>query len=221
MAPRMKTVLYASVALFPLLVATQSSSNNPQVVGQNYSQFDLFKNTGLSPCPINSGHSKRSNLEPRRRGGGGGGGGGGTSYVNVSAFFVSTASVKDQSSFCNIVANGNTTIMIPTYPTQTAFFPGWPTYLIQLISLSISYAGLWWTYRKLNKTGNVETKLPITFWIQLPFDIAREIAWFFKAIHGFINSTRFAWVRSVYSWSVRSSIMIDNILIATSFGSSR
>jgi hypothetical protein len=186
--------LFTAFALSMLLGLVLAQSNSTaQVVGANYTQFDLFKNTGLSPCPVTSTHSTRD-LEPRRSRGGGGGGG---SYGgNGSVPLVKTASTRDQSSFCSLLLkNTSVAIMIPTAPTQTAFYPWWPTYLMQFVSLGITYAGLWWTWRGLKNSEERDMKLPVTFWIQLPFDIAREIAWFVKTVHGFLVPSRFAWVR--------------------------
>jgi hypothetical protein len=96
---------------------------------------------------------------------------------------------------------GSIPVMIPTLATQTAFLPWWPTYTAQAVSLVFTYTGLWFTLRKLNKSGAYDMKLPITFWIQLPVDVIRIGAWFFKAIHGFADAKRFAWV-SVILWLV-------------------
>ncbi|KAK5000708.1 hypothetical protein LTR66_000499 [Elasticomyces elasticus] len=85
--------------------------------------------------------------------------------------------------------------MIPTTPTQNAFTPWWPTFTTQFVSLLFTWLGLWWTSRGLDKHPEAhDMTLPLTFWIQLPIDIGRIIAWFVKTIHGFTDAKRFAWV---------------------------
>lgn len=174
-----------SIVLWTLVEC--QSNTTVQIVGHNYTQFDLFKNTGFQPCPSNEIASPkllaRSTDRSTQQGGG---------STNV---LVVDQTVKTETDFCHSL-NG-IPIMIPTVPTQTAFFPWWPTFTVQFISLSLSYIGLWWTYKGIKKRENTGMKLPKLFWVQLAFDTAREIAWFFKTIHGFVDPKRFAWVRYV------------------------
>ena len=139
---------------------------NSIIENNNYTQFDLFKNTGFTPCPINSRISADAS----------------TTLVAVSRW------VRTQDEFCANMAG--TPIIIPTTPSQIAFFPWYPTYLLQAASLSLSYLGLWHTARRLTaQQGAPSVRIPRLFWIQLPFDGARIIAFPFKAIHGFIDET--------------------------------
>ena len=178
-------VMVASLALWPFV----QCQTNPPLVNQtaHFSHFDLFKNTGLSPCPANTTQDGKFIVPRRGRGGGGGGGGG---DINP---YVGTAWIQNEADLCKFMQG--TPVMIPTKPTQTAFFPWWPTYLSQAVSLLFTYLGLWWTSRSLNKNQERDMKLPATFWIQLPFDIARVVAWYFKTIHGFVAPKHFAWVK--------------------------
>lgn len=177
-------IFLTSFAIWALVEC--QSNTTIQIVGHNYTQFDLFKNTGFQPCPPNEIASPK--LLARSSDGGAQGGG----STNVS---VMQQTVKTETVFCHYLSG--TPIMIPTVPTQTAFFPWWPTFTVQFISLSLSYVGLWWTYRIIKNGGETGMALPKSFWVQLGFDVAREIAWFFKTIHGFVDPKRFAWTRWV------------------------
>jgi hypothetical protein len=162
----------------------------------SYSQFELFKNTGFHPCPSKL-LAPSKQLIPRRGGGshasGGGGGGGGDDDSDSTPSFIQSKAVKSEEAFCQQL-NG-TSIMIPTLPAALAFVPWWPTYAAHLLSVSISYFGLWKTSRKMQKDGNRDMPLPTLFWIQLPFDLARTIAWLIKAVEGFTNHSKLRWIR--------------------------
>ena len=80
-------------------------------------------------------------------------------------------------------------VILPTKPTQQGYFPWWPTYLAQLITLSLSYVALRASFNRLHSNG----RLPIFFWAVLGFDGVRIILWFVKSIHGLTDHTRFAW----------------------------
>ena len=64
-----------------------------------YTRFELFKNTGFSPCVINN----RPKADP-----------------NTNDFIVSTY-VDTQDEFCAVQAGFP--ILIPTEPSQLSFFP--------------------------------------------------------------------------------------------------
>ena len=178
-----------------LLSAVNGQAKDRFVEQPAYSNFQLFKNTGLQPCPINDTATKGRALTPRdpRRGGGGGGsrGGGGSADELIRGTWVG-----NQENYCKYMKG--TPIMIPTIPTQSAFTPWWPAFTTQFVSLLFTWIGLWWTTRGVEKDpGAQDMKLPVTFWIQLPLDIARLLAWFVKTIRGFADASQFGWVRFV------------------------
>jgi hypothetical protein len=196
--------------LIPLLLIqlnlsslVQAEANGSFVDQSAYTNFELFKNTGLQPCPINTtettssvnatttGNRRVDPRDPRGGGRGGGGGGGGTREK-----FIESTWVGEQASFCQKLKG--TPIMIPSMPTQYAFTPWWPTFTAQFISLVFTWVGLWWTTRTVEREDTQDMKLPVLFWIQLPIDIARMLAWFVKTFHGFAVPSRFSWVRSVW-----------------------
>ncbi|KAH8706984.1 hypothetical protein GQ44DRAFT_777638 [Phaeosphaeriaceae sp. PMI808] len=73
---------------------------------------------------------------------------------------------------------------------------------MQFVSLLLSFAGLWWTARGIDKCPLAsETKLPVLFWVQLPIDLGRIGFWFVQVCIGFSNSKRFSWF-SVVLWLV-------------------
>lgn len=164
-----------------------------QDVGPIFSQFDLFKNTGFHPCPSNpSTPSKR--LVPRR--------GGGSHIVssgssgsrnNSDLFFIQYNQVKTETGFCANLKG--IPIMIPTTATPIDFVPWWPTFTAHFLSLSITYFGLWRTAKEIRRDRRDDMPLPIFFWIQLPFDMTRVGIWLFKAIHGFLDTKRYTWIR--------------------------
>jgi hypothetical protein len=142
-----------------------------------WTDFDLFKNTGFTPCLINSNKS----ADP-----------------TTKDFFV-TRQVSSQEEFCSFMAG--TPIMIPTVPNKVAFFPWYPTMMVQAFSLLWSYIGLFYILRRVNECRNSgETyKRPKWFWGMLAVDLARCIAFFYTVAHGFSDPTHFAWV-SVMFW---------------------
>ncbi|KAH7346929.1 hypothetical protein BKA66DRAFT_602642 [Pyrenochaeta sp. MPI-SDFR-AT-0127] len=195
--------LFAVLIVLVTLPSIVHGQTNGTFVNQSeYSNFELFKNTGLQPCPIiaNTTAPATSSLVPRspRGGGRGGGGGGGSRSGSSVAQLVQSRWIGSQEVSCLYMRA--TPIMIPTTPTQYAFMPWWPTFSMQFITLLVSFAGLWWTARSVEKNPHVyDRKLPITFWIQLPIDMARIAAWFVKAFMGFSSSKRFSWI-SVVMW---------------------
>jgi hypothetical protein len=141
-----------------------------------YTKFDLFKNSGFVPCPVNAN----------------------TSADRTNKAFIASRNVADQTEFCSFLAG--VPIMIPTSATQIAFFPWWPTLLAQAFSLAASYGGLLNTLRTIDRQRMLSgRKLPLLFWIQLPVDLARMGAWMFKAINGFTDDSRFVWI-NVLLW---------------------
>jgi hypothetical protein len=164
-------ILLAIFAILAVITATTSASKY-----NNYTKFDLFKNTGFVPCPVND-----------------------KTTADVSTTdFTASRWVTTQEQVCRYMAG--TPVIIPTTPSQTAFFPWYPTYLLQAVSLSLSYFGLWLTLRSMIKQqGTPSVRIPRLFWIQLPFDAARIIAFLFKAIHGFADEKRLAWI-NVLLW---------------------
>lgn len=153
-----------------LLAAVGTSTNI------TYTPFDLFKNNQFVPCSINT----RNVADPS------------------TTKFVVSKWVCSQEEFCSYMAG--TPIVLPTISSQTAFFPWHPTYLMQ-IGVVFSYLGLFLTLRSLEKQFHQQEtrRVPRIFWLQLPLDVARIIAFLFKAIHGFANPKRFAWI-NVLLW---------------------
>lgn len=179
-----------------LVFQVEGQGNSTFVEQSEFTTFELFKNTGLEPCPINYTAAAVDTLIPRdpRRGGGGGGGtstrGGGT----TNELFASTWVGKQKQDYCKYMTG--IPIMIPTVPTQNAFTPWWPTFTMQFVSLLFTWIGLWWTTRSVERNPEAhDMSLPITFWIQLPIDLARIVAWFFRTVHGFVDVQQFSWVR--------------------------
>jgi hypothetical protein len=140
-----------------------------------YTSFDLFKNSGFSPCAINT----NKTADP------------------TTKSFVVSRNVFTQSDFCSFQAG--IPIMIPTAPTDTAFFPWWPTQLVQGFSLTASYFGLFVGLRIIDRRRMTYSsrKIPWSSWLQLLLDLARVVLWLFKVIHSFFNATTFAWVNVV------------------------
>ncbi|KAH6639143.1 hypothetical protein C7974DRAFT_469733 [Boeremia exigua] len=177
----------------------RGQANSTFVDQSGYSTFELFKNTGLQPCPVNYTAASVNALVPRepRRGGGGGGGtrGGGTTDPLFASDWAGS-----QAGYCKHMTG--IPIMIPTLPTQNAFTPWWPTFTLQFVSLLFTWLGLWWTTRSVERNAEVQDmSLPVTFWIQLPIDLARIVAWFVRTSQGLVDATRFSWV-SVILWLV-------------------
>src|ERR1700753_4429801 len=98
----------------PITLANNAVSTTVPV----YTDFDLFKNSGFSFCTINT----RTKADASSRD------------------FVISRNVRNQTEFCSYMAG--VPIMIPTAPTQTAFFPWYPSLLAQGFSLALSYYGL-------------------------------------------------------------------------------
>jgi hypothetical protein len=142
-----------------------------------YTDFDLFKNSGYKFCTINT----RTKADASSRD------------------FVVSRNVRNQTQFCSYMAG--VPIMIPTSPTQTAFFPWYPTLLAQGFSLGLSYLGLYYIFRYLDLSRMLPSRkrLPWYFWVFLILDLARQVAFHFKTIHGFVNPDRFAWT-NVLLW---------------------
>lgn len=163
----------------PVPPSAPSASLDPNGISRTvplYSQFDLFKNTGFFPCPVN----------------------GNTTADRTTKDFLVTRNVASQTDFCSFLAG--TPIMIPTLADQLAFFPWYPTFLAQAFSLGASYMGLFYTLRIVDRSRMLPSRrVPWHFWIQLPVDFARVIAFLFKTVHGFVDSSRFAWV-NVLLW---------------------
>jgi hypothetical protein len=164
-------ILLPVFTLLAVVLATSSADQNI-----NYTQFDLFKNTGFTACPIDTKIA----------------GGASPADFSISCW------VTTQDQLCSYLTG--TPVIIPTTPSQTAFFPWYPTYLLQSVSLSLSYVGLWLTLRSLTKQqGSSFVRTPFLFWIQLPLDAVRVIAFLVKSIHGFADAKRFAWI-NVLLW---------------------
>lgn len=159
--------------------ATTPTSTSPLAISTTpplYSDFELFKNTGFFPCPVNNNRT----AEP------------------TSKEFLVTKDVETQAEFCSYQVG--TPILIPTTASQIAFFPWYPTMLAQLFSLSLSYMGLFYTMRAVDRSRMMPTRyIPWHFWVQLALDFARVVAFLFKTVHGFVDSARFAWV-NVLLW---------------------
>jgi hypothetical protein len=175
-----------------LLSFVEGQANSTFVEQFRYTTFELFKNTGLRPCPINDTISEMSIIVPKDPGQSGGGSSGGDATDEL----IKSTWVGNQGNYCKYMKG--TPVMIPTIPTQNAFTPWWPAFTTQFVSLLVTWIGLWWTSRSIDKNPEArDMSLPITFWMQLPIDICRIIAWFVKTIHGFADARRFAWVRFV------------------------
>ncbi|KAH7068586.1 hypothetical protein FB567DRAFT_540773, partial [Paraphoma chrysanthemicola] len=205
-------VVHLLLAQSTLPSLVQADTNGSFVDQSAFSQFELWKNTGLQPCPINTTatlsavnatSTARERIVARDPRGGGRGGGssssGGSSGGTNGGDFIKSTWVDKQDSFCQKMKG--TPIMIPSKPTQYGFTPWWPTFTAQFVSLVFTWVGLWWTTRTVEREGAQDMKLPISFWIQLPIDVARMLAWFVKTFHGFAVANRFSWV-SVILWLV-------------------
>lgn len=164
-------VLFPAVTLLIGATATTVATQT-----KNNTKFDVFKNTGFTSCPVNSNIAADASTTD----------------------FAASRWITTEDQFCGYMAG--MPVVIPTTPSQTAFFPWYPTYLLQAVSLSLSYLGLWLTLRRVIKQqGSPAAAMPRLFWIQLPFDAVRIIAFLFKAIHGFADSRRLAWI-NVLLW---------------------
>lgn len=176
-------LLFLSFVLSSTLVTAQKpspitiASNAISTTAPVYTDFDLFKNSGFSFCTINTR----------------------TKADESSRDFVISRNVRNQTEFCSYMAG--VPIMIPTTPTETAFFPWYPTLLAQGLSLGLSYLGLYYIFRYLDLSRMLPSRkrLPWYFWIFLILDLARQVAFHFKTIHGFVNPDRFAWT-NVLLW---------------------
>src|ERR1700760_589884 len=96
----MRTLL----ATFAMLAVTTATTSATQY--QNDTEFDLFKNTGFIPCSVNA------NI---------------TADASTTEFAVSRW-VTTQEQVCRYVTG--TLVILPTTPSQTAFFPWYPTLLL-------------------------------------------------------------------------------------------
>ncbi|KAJ8115238.1 hypothetical protein OPT61_g3065 [Boeremia exigua] len=184
-----------------LIPCIEAQSNETFLEQPEYTTFELFKNSGLRPCPVNYTSSTKNALVPRepRRGGGGGGGtrGGGATNPLFASTWVSKQKPED---YCKYMTG--TPIMIPTLPTQNSFTPWWPAFTMQFLSFLFTWVGLWWTTRGIERNPEAhDMSLPITFWMQLPIDICRMVAWFVRTIQGLADTEQFSWV-SVIAWLV-------------------
>jgi hypothetical protein len=95
-----------------------------------------------------------------------------------------------------------TPIIIPTIPTKAAYYPGWPAFASSALGLLITYFGLWSTLRKLNKhKEKQDMPLPKSFWIHLPFDVARILAWFISFFRGLADMSQLQWINTI-AWTV-------------------
>jgi hypothetical protein len=169
------TTIVAAQKPSPIAAVSNAVSTTAAV----YTDFDLFKNSGLSFCTINS----RTKADPSTK------------------QFISVRNVRNQSEFCSYMAG--VPIMIPTIPTETAFFPWYPTYLAQGLSLGLSYIGLFYIFRYLDRSRMLPSRrrLPFYFWLFLLLDFARQVAFHFKTINGFVNPDRFPWT-NVLLWLI-------------------
>lgn len=178
----MRMLISISVLVILLSWTSISSAQNSTSTGQvsPYSHFDLFKNTKLEPCPVNSKKSLAGSVE--------------------DLAYWTGGSAKSPDDYCQYVTG--TPVVIPTSPTKAAYYPSWPSFAIQVIGLMFTYLGLWMTLRKLNKDKEKrDMALPKTFWIQLPFDIARIIAWYVGFFKGLSDVSQFPWISTVI-WTV-------------------
>jgi hypothetical protein len=118
--------------------AQNSSANSASL----YTHFDLFKNTELQPCPTNN---KTSFGTSKRR-----------------LAYSTEGKAKSPDDYCKYMVG--TPVIIPTRATSAAYYPTWPAFATQLISLAFTYLGLWLTLRKLNKNQEKhDMTLPKTF----------------------------------------------------------
>ena len=165
------TVIYLLLHTLVLPVASQQNST--------YNTFDFFKNTHLEQCSYNA------SIQP-----------------DPANFFViwQTADASSPNSYCKYLSGYP--VVLPTTPTLYAFYPFWPTYGIQAISMLVSGLGLWWSFRKQRKSPEKEfDKLPKSLWIQIPFDIARLIAWWVQFSRSVGNLEELPWM-NVILWQI-------------------
>jgi hypothetical protein len=178
----MKTVGFSVLLLLSGVAGAQTKGPPPprdtpiSTTPALYTDFDLFKNSGFGPCQTNTNTTAAPNENN----------------------FVVQRDVSTQQDFCSLFAG--VPIMIPSLATQTAFFPWYPTLLIQAASLAVSYTGLFYTLRYVDRSRmRPSRRAPWHFWVQLPIDFARVVGFLFKAVHGFVDPLRFAWV-NVLLW---------------------
>jgi hypothetical protein len=149
--------------------------NAMSTTGPVYTNFDLFKNSDLTFCTVNT----RAQAD------------------TTTKDLIVQRTVRNQSELCSYMAG--VPIMIPTEPTQTAFFPWYPTHLAQGLSLGISYVGLYYIFRYLDRSRMLPSRrrLPWYFWPILLLDLARQVAFAYNTIQGFVSPDQFGWTNKL------------------------
>lgn len=187
-----------SLSLFVLICTVISASH---AATTTFSKYDLYKNSGFGPCP-----AKFTN---------------GTEEGWVSSLGT-VAEVRRGQQFCDVVGE-YIPIIIPAKAHSSAFTPGWFQFALQLIGWAVSFAGYWKSIPTTKKDAEkqeealaealeemqtnpyvrppppqiTELALPKTFWISLPYEIGRQLAWWIQAIRAFRNLPEASWISPV------------------------
>jgi hypothetical protein len=148
----------------------------------NITYFDLFKNTGLSPCSTTDlsipESTNTSMLAP--------------SAATTGWAPIQTFQVKSESDLCSQFST--IPAIIPTTANPPAYLPSWPSMLIQWLSLLVSILHLP-TY------GAPDAPISKSFYAHLIFDFARLLTWWINLIKGAINVREAEWI-SVVLWTL-------------------
>lgn len=155
------TRLSYSATLFLLLSLVQAQYDAPiHNQTEAFSQFDLFKNSPLHPCP-NTTLSFTLRPEPGE--------------YSTSNITLKSVGVSNQENYCSIMLGYP--VMLPTIPTPAAFFTWWPSLVVQAVGWIATLISLIFTTNNFKPGRDLDMQLPRTFWVVLPFDMARVVVW--------------------------------------------
>ena len=146
-----------------------------------FTNFDYFKNTGLTQCPPNT-----TAIDSLTDG--------------TIADWAISIPFATQSSFCSYF-EGTAAVVLPTKLTSASFLPNFPSYLLQAISVIVSIVSIIMATRKLKGDLTADMTLPKTFWFLLPYDLARVVAWWVRWVQGALDRPHAPWL-SVVLWTV-------------------
>lgn len=146
-----------------------------------FTNFDYFKNSGLTQCPPNT-----TAIESLTDG--------------TIADWAISVPFATQSSFCSYF-EGTAAVVLPTKLTSASFLPNFPSYLLQAISVVVSIVIIIMAMRKLNGDLTADMTLPKTFWFLLPYDLARVVAWWVRWVQGALDRPHAPWL-NVVLWTV-------------------
>ncbi|KAH6669314.1 hypothetical protein B0J14DRAFT_598386, partial [Halenospora varia] len=175
----------------------------PECKATTFTQYELFKNTNFHDCP-----RTLENVTSRSQ------------YYAIDQY----NEVNRANDFCTSLT-GNVPIILPARANPSAFTPGWFSLVLQFVGWMFSFASLWRAISKLpprdvvegenpsnTGTGRKETieglhppshtepkEIPISifFWIGLPIEVAREIAWWVRFGQAVQNPNGASWISPV------------------------